>query len=239
MKTAVVTGAASGIGFATASRLDREGYVVHAVDIDPSLSRRLDKQAHPRTTPHVGDVSSPVLWKAVADTVTGGIDLLVHNAFTLHQAPLHQQPFDDWSRQFAVMVDPVLHSLTALHDHLEASSGSVVLVSSVHARIGVAGHPAYAAAKGALTALARQMAVEYGPAIRVNSVLPGPIATPVWDSASEETRAEAARATALGRLGNPDEVAHVISFLGSSGASYIDGAEIMVDGGWSISANSA
>jgi NAD(P)-dependent dehydrogenase (short-subunit alcohol dehydrogenase family) len=133
-----------------------------------------------------------------------------------------------------VILGAVLHSMTHLHLVLRASHGSVVLVSSVHSRVGLPGHPAYAAAKGALNALGRQLAVEYGPEVRVNSVIPGPIRTPVWDSATPSTVETAASETALKRLGTADEVANVISFLGSAAASYVDGAEIVVDGGWSI-----
>jgi NAD(P)-dependent dehydrogenase (short-subunit alcohol dehydrogenase family) len=108
----------------------------------------------------------------------------------------------------------------------------------VHSRIGIPWQPAYAAAKGALNALARQLAVEYGPNIRVNSVIPGPIHTPVWNSVPADVIEKTARETAVGRLGTAEEVANVIAFLASDQASYIDGAEIVVDGGWSITKDS-
>jgi NAD(P)-dependent dehydrogenase (short-subunit alcohol dehydrogenase family) len=239
MRTAIVTGAASGIGLATLTKLVAEGYTVHGIDTNERLAEILSATDAENAHAHVGDVSDPGVWSSVAAALVGELDLLVHNAFVLHVAPLHQQTPAQWGHQFDVMLGAVLHSMTHLHIVLSASHGSVVLVSSVHSRIGLPGHPAYAAAKGALNALGRQLAVEYGPEVRVNSVIPGPIQTSVWDSATPAAVETAASSTALKRLGTADEVANVISFLGSASASYIDGAEIVVDGGWSITKDSS
>jgi len=234
VRTAIVTGAASGIGLATLTKLVAEGHTVHGIDTNERLPAILAATDAENAHAHVGDVSDPEVWSSVAATLGGQLDLLVHNAFVLHVAPLHQQTPAQWGHQLDVILGAVLHSMTHLHLVLRASHGSVVLVSSVHSRVGLPGHPAYAAAKGALNALGRQLAVEYGPEVRVNSVIPGPIRTPVWDSATPSTVETAASETALKRLGTADEVANVISFLGSAAASYVDGAEIVVDGGWSI-----
>jgi NAD(P)-dependent dehydrogenase (short-subunit alcohol dehydrogenase family) len=239
VKNAIVTGAASGIGLATAIRLSSEGYVVYGVDLNPELSKIFEGTGSPGLQAVIGDVSDDRVWAALTGTVGTSLDLLVHNAFTLHVAPLHQQTNHDFGHQLDVMLGAVHRSLAYLHSQLMAAHGSIILISSVHARVGIAGHPAYAAAKGALSALARQLAVEYGPIIRVNSVLPGPIATPIWDTVSEEALEQTRQATALGRLGHPEEVSNVIAFLASSEASYITGAEIVVDGGWSISKQSS
>lgn len=239
MKTAIVTGAASGIGFATAQQLVESGFKVHAVDIDAdALAGAAKHSGSALFNPRVGDVSQPALWSEMAETIDGGLDLLVHNAFVLHVAPLHLQSVEQWTRQWNVMVGAVFHSVTHLRSPLVKSSGSIVLVSSVQARIGLPGYPAYAAAKGALTALSRQLAVEYAPDIRINAVVPGPIRTRVWDSVSDADIAQTAEQTPLGRLGTPDEVASVICFLASDRASFIHGAEIVVDGGWSITKTS-
>ena len=239
MKTAIVTGAGSGIGQATARKLVEDGYAVHAVDLnEEALSHEAQVNGLDSYTAQVGDVSDVTLWSHLAQSVDGQLDLLVHNAFALHVKPLHLQTAHEWNRQWDVMLGAVFHSVSQLHDALVNSSGSVVLVSSVHSRIGIPGHPAYAAAKGALNALARQLAVEYGPNIRVNSVVPGPIRTPVWDSATEDEIAQTQAQTPLGRLGSPEEVANVILFLASDQASYVHGAEIVVDGGWSVSKDS-
>jgi NAD(P)-dependent dehydrogenase (short-subunit alcohol dehydrogenase family) len=122
---------------------------------------------------------------------------------------------------------------------LREAGGNAVFTSSVHANFGLPDHPAYAAAKGALVSLAQQLAVEYAPEVRVNALLPGPILTPAWDRTDEADRALSVAATPAGRLGRPEEVAAAIAFLASADASFISGASLVVDGGWSVAKASA
>lgn len=235
MKTAIVTGSASGIGLATSTRLLQDGYRVWLVDIDGDrLEKAVAGLDHPEARSLAGDTSVRGTWEELAKVVEGQLSLVVHNAFWHKVAPIHELSPEEWTKQFRVMFDGVYHQMTVTHEQLSTNQGSVVLISSIHARTGIPGHPAYAAAKGGLTALGRQLAVDYGPHIRVNSILPGAILTRVWDGVSEEDRDKWARAATLGRLGQPEEIASVVSFLASDDASFISGTDIVVDGGWGI-----
>ena len=246
-RVAVVTGAASGIGAAVGFRLAREGAAVVLTDVDPDVERTAEKVIGMggAATAVVADAADPAGWiqvVAAADRY-GPVDVLVSNAFTVEVEPVAALTLDSWNRQLAVNLTASLLGFQACLPGLTASGapggGAVVLVSSVHAIVGMPNHAAYAAAKGGLCALARQLAAEHGPKVRVNSVLPGPVMTRAWDRVADSDRERSAAATALGRLGQPDEVAAAIAFLGSSDSSFVTGASLVVDGGWSIVKDSA
>ena len=242
-RTAVVTGAASGIGAATARRLAQEGAAVVVTDVAAAgeqVSAQINA-AGGRAAFVRGDVADEQDWAAVlqAAHVFGSVQLLVSNAFTHDLAPAHETSRASWDRQLAVNLTGAFLGFRAVLDDLRATRGSAVLVSSVHAHAGLPGHPAYAASKGGLLSLCGQLAVEYGPEVRVNAVIPGPIMTAAWDRVGEEGRRHSAQATAAGRLGRPEEVAAAIAFLGSQDASYVTGASLVVDGGWSVVKDSA
>ena len=237
-QVAVVTGAASGIGAATAVRLASEGAAVVLADIDEA-----GMAATAATIARAGqlaetlrcDVGDPGSWQRLAshlETTHGRVDVLHNNAFALEKGAAHDLPDGSWDRQIAVSLSSVFYSIRSLHRLLSGPSPAVVNTASVHAMVGLPQHPAYAAAKGAIVALTRQLAAEYGPRIRVNAVAPGPILTPVWRDATAEQMQAVSRCTIARRMGRPEEVAAAVAFLASSDASYITGTTLVVDGGY-------
>ncbi|WP_406432248.1 SDR family NAD(P)-dependent oxidoreductase [Streptomyces sp. NBC_01589] len=238
-RVAVVTGAASGIGAATAARLAAEGAAVVLADIDAErgedTTARLRKDGA-KAVFVATDVARETDWQRVMDAAHtfGPVNVLVSNAFTVQVLPAHEMTLASWERQLSVNLTGAFLGFKAALPDLRGHRGAVVLTSSVHAHRGIPGHPAYAASKGALLSLCGQLAVEYGPQVRVNAVLPGPILTAAWDRVPQHERELSVEETAARRFGTPEEVAAAVAFLAADEASYITGSSLLVDGGWSV-----
>ncbi|QXE33282.1 glucose 1-dehydrogenase [Streptomyces sp. GMY02] len=238
-QVAVVTGAASGIGAATAERLAAEGAAVILADLAAERGEAVAAAVRDRGGRALfvrADVADQGDWERIVTAAHGfgPVRVLVSNAYTVDVTPAHEMTLASWERQIAVNLTGGFLGFRAVLPDLRAHHGAVVLTSSVHAHRGIPGHPAYAASKGALLSLCGQLAVEYGPEVRVNAVVPGPILTAAWDRVSEEDREKSVAETAARRFGTPEEVAAAIAFLAAGEASYITGSSLLVDGGWSV-----
>ena len=240
-RTALLTAAASGIGAATAHRLAAEGASVMVTDVDAEGARRVAEeiragggQARDRRL----DVTSPGEWAAAvteAQSWTGRLDVLHLNAGRNLSGAAHELDDTCWHDQLRLSLDSVFYGVRAAVPLLRTARGAVVITSSVHAAIGFKGFPAYAAAKGGIDALVRQLAVEYGGQIRFNAVLPGAVVTALWAEVPEEYKAQTAARTPVGRLGVPEDIAAAVAFLASEDAAFVTGQNLLVDGGRSIS----
>ncbi len=235
-KTAIVTGAGSGIGFAIAELMSSQGAQVLAVDRDTAGLARLGADIDTVTA----DVTDPALPDTLRQKLEGRpLSILVNNAGIGGGGRADETGEEDFRRYFEINV-LALFSLSkfAVSAMRQSGGGTIVNIASIYAIVGATGSAGYSTSKAAVDGLTRQMATDFGPEnIRVNAVAPGLIETPLT---AERIRREAWRRhifveqAPLRRVGLPGDVAQAAAFLASDEAAFITGATLRVDGGWAV-----
>jgi NAD(P)-dependent dehydrogenase (short-subunit alcohol dehydrogenase family) len=257
-KVALVTGGASGIGEAVSELLAREGASVAVTDVDdlrgPGVVASIKKAGGEAIFIHQ-DVTSEARWIEVVAEVEqryGRLDILVSNAGIGIAVPsITDMTLEDWRRQNAINLDGIFLSVKhCLPLMRKTGGGSIIMMSSLAGLRGAPGLSAYSATKGGVRLFAKSIAMECasaGDGIRVNSVHPGIIDTPIWGKIPAEAAGRAQNApidpeeraklaTPLGRAGHAAEIASGVLYLASDASSYVTGSELVIDGGMNAGA---
>jgi NAD(P)-dependent dehydrogenase (short-subunit alcohol dehydrogenase family) len=235
-KAVVVTGAASGIGLATAQRFGAEGARITLADLHlaalQTAAETVRAAGAPEVLPRVCDVSQEAAVEhTVAETLKqfGRLDVVVNNAGLMIFKPLQEHTLEDWLRLLQVDLLGAFYFIKQAFLHM-SSGGAVVNVSSIHAVETTPMVASYAAAKTALLSLTRSAALEGKPkGIRINAVLPGAVDTPMlWQNPNIKSGVEQVNRQDVGK---PEDIAAAIAYLASADAQFIQGAALRVDGG--------
>ena len=234
----MVTGGASGIGDATCRVLAAAGASVTIVDIDGPRAESLAGQL-PGSSVLNCDITDAGAVRAAFDTLAA-LDILVNNAGIGLVGNIEETPAEDFARLFRVNVEGMYLVTRAAIRKLAASKGVIVNIGSVAGLVGIKRRFAYCATKGAVVAMSRQLAVDYAGQVRVNCVCPGTVDTPFVEAylekyhkhEKEKVRAELNQRQLVGRLGQPDEIAHAVLYLCSKEAEFVTGSVLTIDGGW-------
>ncbi|MEE2890773.1 MAG: glucose 1-dehydrogenase [Pseudomonadota bacterium] len=249
-KVALITGGASGIGRACAERLAEEGAIAIVTDIQDALGAEVVtgiRAAGGEAEYHPHDVTDEAAWMRVIDAVVaahGGLHVLVNNAGIGVGGSIVEMELSEWQRQQAINLDGVFlgvkHGIRAMR---EAGGGSIINMSSVAGLKGAPNLAAYNATKGGVRLFTKGVALECAHAgwnIRVNSVHPGIIDTPIWTKVNPDFLAEGENAVDVeamaraavpgGRLGKPLDIANGVLYLASDESSYVSGTELVIDG---------
>jgi 2-keto-3-deoxy-L-fuconate dehydrogenase len=235
--TALVTGGASGIGAATCRALTAAGAAVTIADVDRSRADALARELRGASVSTV-DITDESAVHAAFDGLPA-LDILVNSAGIGLVGSIEETGPDDFRLLFRVNVEGTYLVTKAVLPKLLASRGTIVNVGSVAGLVGLKRRFAYCATKGAVVALSKQLALEYAGRIRVNCVCPGTVDTPFVEGFLErfhrqekdKVRAELEARHPMGRLGRPDEIAHLVVYLCSPEAEFVTGSIVTIDGG--------
>ena len=244
-KVAIVTGAGQGIGAATAKRFAQEGASVvvaaRRLNLLEEVVAEIEAAGGTAIARSVDIADEAAVRQLVADTVEvyGRLDIVVNNAVLMVPGMLANHDSKAWRQNFMVSLDGAMFLMREAFPQLKANGGAVVNVASVCGLLGSVGTAGYSAAKAGMLSLSRNAAMEWAARdrdkknVRVNSVIPGVFLTPPTEGLmrDEASREATAKSIPLGRIGDPVECANAILFLASDEASYITGAELVVDGG--------
>ncbi|MFL9888615.1 glucose 1-dehydrogenase [Paraburkholderia agricolaris] len=231
-KVAIVTGGSRGIGRAIADRFSKEGALVTLIDRDKPSDALHEGQHFTQ-----GDVSSPLLWEQVTGEILAKcrrIDVLVNNAGIIDHAKVHEIDLAQWERTIAVNQTAVMLGMRAvIPTMLPNHAGAIVNISSIWGSVAAAGAASYHATKAAVRNLTKNAAVTYAnQGVRVNSIHPGLIRTPIVDLQEEEKTAWVIARTPMGHMGIPADIANGALFLASDEAAFVTGTELYIDGGY-------
>jgi NAD(P)-dependent dehydrogenase (short-subunit alcohol dehydrogenase family) len=245
-KVAVITGAASGLGAESARRLAREGASLVLTDVAADAGHALAEAIGETGGSAVfiaHDVTDETQWASVAKTAVdrfGRLDILINSAGVGEGLPILETSLEDWRRVMAINTDGTFLGMRAVAPAMiAAGGGSIINISSILGKVGQPGAAGYCASKGAVLMLTKAAALEWAAVgIRVNSVHPGYIETPMVTNFlrqaenGNEMRDMLISRHALGRLGVPREIADGVVFLASDESSFMTGAELVIDGGY-------
>ncbi len=238
-KTALITGGASGIGKQTVLALAANGARVLVGDIDENAARCLASEIDSASALPI-DVTDPESVAAALESVDS-LDILVNNAGIGHVGTVEECSLDDWRRVMQVNVEGMfLVTRAALPLLLKSERPCIVNIGSVAGLVGVKRRFAYCASKGAVVSMTRSLAADFAGRLRVNCVCPGTVDTPFVEAYLEkyhshekaEVRRQLDARQPVGRVGKPEEIAHLVLYLCSDEAEFVHGSMMAIDGGW-------
>lgn len=239
-KSAIITGAASGIGRATAKLFAAQGAGVLLADIREEALLQVREEIIAdggraiAVTVNLGLIEDVDRMVQVALDTWGSPDVVLSNAASYSLGTASELTEQQWDSTLAVCLKATwMIARRVLPVMAEKGAGSFITTSSVHAIRGYRRHAAYQASKGGIEALTRAMAADYAPRVRVNSIMPGAVETGIWDGLTQEDRARIALQCPLQKNGRPEDIAWSALFLASEMSSYITGHGLVVDGGLS------